>query len=140
MSATEEVPPGILDLLRIFLAARSRGENAVLVLETRAKTIFTKYKIAETAAGEPAATNTPLVRKRNKNPARVKRFKLRLEKFLKNKEEDKNQAEAGLGSHEAGTPVCSLVIDLDKEKVGLDGRSVDAGQTSPIPPGCIDNG
>ena len=34
-----------------------------------------------------------------------------------------------MGSHAAGAPVCRLVI----EKVGLDDRSVDAGQTSPIP-------
>ena len=33
-----------------------------------------------------------------------------------------------MGSHAAGAPVCRLVI----EKVGLDDRSVDAGQASPI--------
>jgi hypothetical protein len=38
-----------------------------------------------------------------------------------------------MGSHAAGAPVCRLVIDVDKENVGLDGRPVDAGQTSPIP-------
>ena len=38
-----------------------------------------------------------------------------------------------MGSHAAGAPVCGLVIDMDKENVGLDGRPVDAGQTSQIP-------
>jgi hypothetical protein len=103
MSNTEEVPPGIIDLIGIFLAARSRGEDATLVLETRAKTISTKYKSAETSAGAPAATNTPLVRKRKMNPIRVQRSRIRLEKFMKKKEEDKNQAGVGLGSHAAGT-------------------------------------
>ena len=119
-----------MDLLRIFLAARSRGEDAVLVLETRNQTISAKYKSAETASGAPAATNTPLVRKRRKNPARVQRSRLRLETFMKRKEDEKNQAET---SHAAGRPVDRLVIDLDKDKVGLDGRSVEAGQASPIP-------
>ena len=78
-----------MDLLKIFLGARSRGENAVLILETRGKTIST--------------TNTPLSKKGRKNPARVERSQLRLEKFMK-KKEDKNQAESSLGNQAAGSP------------------------------------
>ena len=55
MSSTQ-VPPGVMELLKIFLAARSRGEDSVLILDTRRKTISTKYRTAENAVGAPAAT------------------------------------------------------------------------------------
>ena len=35
----EDVPPRMLDLLRMFLAASSRGEHTVLVLESRKSAI-----------------------------------------------------------------------------------------------------
>ena len=73
MSSTQEVPPGVMDLLKIFLAARSRGEDAVLVPDTRKKTLFTNYRSEENAVGEPAALNTPALKKRSKNSARVER-------------------------------------------------------------------
>ena len=58
-------------------------------METRGKTIST--------------TNTPLSKKGRKNPARVERSQLRLEKFMK-KKEDKNQAESSLGNQAPGSP------------------------------------
>ena len=127
MSSTQEVPPGVMDLLRIFLAARSRGEDAVLILETRRKTLSTKYRSDENSAGAPAATNTPPLKKRSKNPARVERSRLRLEKFIKKKADDKNQAENSLVSPAVGTPSRRLIIDLEGD------RSVGSGLASPIP-------
>ena len=122
MSSTQEVPPGVMEMLKIFLAARSRGEDAVLILETRRKTLSAKYRSAEKAAGAPAATNTPALKKRRKNPARVERSGLRLEKFMKKKADDKNQA--------VGSSPSRLVIGLDKQEGELGGR---AGPPSPIP-------
>ena len=51
MSSDQEVPAGVLDLLRIFLAARSRGEDAILILETRKRNISTKYRSSEGKRG-----------------------------------------------------------------------------------------
>ena len=59
----EDVPPRMLDLLRMFLAASSRGEHTVLALESRKGTIKTKYRCVENLAGIPASpsitTNIP---------------------------------------------------------------------------------
>ena len=129
MSSTQEVPPGVMKLLKIFLAARSRGEEAVLILETRRKTLSTKYRSAENSAGAPAATNTPALKKRRKNPARVERSRLRLEKFMKKKADEMNQAENSSGNQAVGSSPSRLVIDLDKQEGELGGR---AGPPSPI--------
>ena len=84
---TQDVPPGVMDLLRIFLAASSRGEEAALILETRRKVISSKFRSVESTAGVPAApTNNSLARKK-KNPARARRSRLRLEAFMKRKVE-----------------------------------------------------
>jgi hypothetical protein len=78
-----DVSPQVLDLLRMFLNANSRGEQSVLVLETRNSTLATKYRTVETLTGASATTRT-----RKKNPARARRTKLRLEEFQKKKEEE----------------------------------------------------
>ena len=52
------VPPRVMELLKIFLAASSRGEQAVLVVETKARTLTTKLRNVECVAGVPAHTNT----------------------------------------------------------------------------------
>ena len=91
MSSTQEVPPGVMEMLKIFLAARSRGEDAVLILETRRKTLSAKYRSAENAAGSSAAKNTPALKKRRKNQARVERSRLWIETFMKKKTDDKNR-------------------------------------------------
>ena len=78
------VPPRVMDLLRIFLVASSRGEEAVLTLETSKKAISTKYRSVESPAEVPAApNNTTLPKKKKKNPARAKRSRLRLEEYIK---------------------------------------------------------
>jgi hypothetical protein len=48
---SETLPPRVMDLLKMFLAVSSRGEQAVLVLETRHKTLTTKFKSVEKVTG-----------------------------------------------------------------------------------------
>ena len=57
MNSEQDVPPRMLDLLRMFLAASSRGEHTVLVLESRRSTITTKYICVEKLTGVPASTS-----------------------------------------------------------------------------------
>ena len=59
-SDDQDVPQRLLDMLRIFLAASKRGDNAALILEIRNKDIITKYRSVEPAAGVSATTNTQL--------------------------------------------------------------------------------
>ena len=46
LTSAQDVPPRVMDLLRIFLAASSRGEEAVLTLKTSKKAISTKFRRA----------------------------------------------------------------------------------------------
>ena len=78
-----DVPPSVMDLLKIFLAASTRGEQAVLILESRKGTLSTKLRsLEEIVAGAPAPTAKPSV-KRRKNPARARRSQLRLKEFTR---------------------------------------------------------
>ena len=43
----QDVPHRVLDMVRMFLAASTRGDHAVLTLETRNKQLITKYRSAE---------------------------------------------------------------------------------------------
>ena len=56
------------------------------------------------------------MKKRRKNPARIERSQIRLEKFLKKKANDKNQAENSLGNQAVGSSPSRLVIDLNKQE------------------------
>ena len=78
----------LLLLLRIFLEATSRGEHALLVLESRNKKMTTKYRSEETLVGAPANTSKPTVPKKI-NPARARRSKLQLDKFIMKKTDQK---------------------------------------------------
>jgi hypothetical protein len=60
-------------LLKIFLDSSSRGEEAVLDLETRKKVISKKFRSDEKPAGVPAAPSNITFPKKKKNPARVSR-------------------------------------------------------------------
>ena len=81
-----------MDLLKIFLAASTRGEQAVLILESRNGTLSTKFRsLEEIVAGAPAPTAKPSV-KRRKNPARARRSQLRLEEFTRKTLEEKEKA------------------------------------------------
>ena len=46
-----DVPPRVLELLEAFLSASSRGEHALLILETRKTSISMKYRSVETFTG-----------------------------------------------------------------------------------------
>jgi hypothetical protein len=39
VTSLDDLPPSVMDLLRTFLAATSRGEQVILVLELKSKTI-----------------------------------------------------------------------------------------------------
>jgi hypothetical protein len=63
----QDVPPVVMGVLRIFLAYSSRGEEAVLVLETRKEVISTKFRSVESTVGvPPAPTNISLATKKKK--------------------------------------------------------------------------
>ena len=66
--SAQDVPHRVLDVLRTFLAASSRGEQTVLVLETRNCTLTKKYRNVETVAGAPASSPT---NRKKVNPARA---------------------------------------------------------------------
>ena len=66
----DDVPERVLDVLKTFLAASSRGEKAVLVLETQQKMVTTKYRSVETRPGSPV-TCADTTKKRRKTPARA---------------------------------------------------------------------
>ena len=87
---SQDLPSRVIEVLRIFLAASSRGEQAVLTLETRKGMLTTKYRSVETVAGVPATTSTSTTHKKM-NPARARRSRLRLEAFKNKKEEEKKQ-------------------------------------------------
>ena len=72
----------------IFLDARARGEQAVLVLETRNSALTTKYRTEATLTGAPATTRTI-----RKNPARARRSQLRLEAFREKKLQESTRNE-----------------------------------------------
>ena len=46
--SVQDVPQGVLDMVRMFLASSTRGDHTVLTLETRNQQIFTKYRSVET--------------------------------------------------------------------------------------------
>ena len=82
----QDVPPRVMEMLRIFLDASSRGEEACLVLETRKGQLTTKYRCVENVPGVPAAQTA-----KNVNPARARRSKARLEKFTRTKLAEKSR-------------------------------------------------
>ena len=49
LTSAQDVPPRVMDLLRIFLAASFRREEAVLTLKTSKKAISTKYRSVESS-------------------------------------------------------------------------------------------
>ena len=112
----EEIPTRVMEVLKIFLAASSRGEKAVLVLETQNKAVTTKYRSVDTVVGMPAPL--PSTSTRRQNPARVRRSRLRLEEFAKKKLEEKSKREKQQtsGSLASSTATNRLVMELDKKE------------------------
>jgi hypothetical protein len=132
VNCLEDLPIRVLDLLKIFLAASSRGEMAVLVLETRSKAVTTKYRSVDIVVGTPAHPTSTSTRRRT-NPARARRSQLRLEEFKRKKLEEKAKEEHQntLDSQAAGVSSSTtnrLVLELAKKE----DRPVGNGLTSPI--------
>ena len=131
-----EFPPTVLEVLRMILAAKSRGEKATLVLETRNGILITKFKCVETVSGAPTASTFPS-RKRKVNPARARRSQLRLEQFMekKNDENLRSQTTSKLQGQSVGKPA---VLCSEKEKMTPASKEEDnslesVGIVSPIP-------
>ena len=127
------VPNRVLDMVRMFLAPSTRGEHAVLILETKNQRLITKYRTVEKVAGASATANTPASHndKRNVNPAKARRSRLRLEEFKRRKEEEnqENQQETGIETvGDFSRNSCKLVVQLSKEE----NKAVETGPDSPI--------
>ena len=127
----ESIPPRVMDLLKMFLAACSRGEQAVLVLETRQRTLTTKFRSVEKVAGTQAPLTTPSTKKRRNNPARARRSQLRLEEFTRKKLEAQasvkdHQTDQDPGKEAAGVASSKLLLELP-------GKLPETGVLSPIP-------
>ena len=83
----KDVPPRVMEIVEIFLAASSRGVEASLVLETRMGKITTKYKSVESVAGVPTPISTPTAKKKM-SPARARRSKAGEVHIKKNRREE----------------------------------------------------
>jgi hypothetical protein len=81
LTIAQDVPPRVMYLLRIFLAASSRGKEAVLTLEISKKAIPTKYRSVEPQ--QPPKHNFA----KKKNPARARRSRLRWGNIRKGRSE-----------------------------------------------------
>ena len=114
----QDVPPRVMEMLRIFLDASSRGEEACLVLETRKGQLTTKYRCVENVPGVPAQTA------KNVNPARARRSKARLEKFTRTKLAEKSNF-AG----ETRTTPNKLILELETQPKD---NTVEMKEPSPI--------
>ena len=137
----EDVSPRVMELLRIFLAASSRDEHALLVLETRNGRLTTKYRSVEIVAGDSTTDSLTTKPKSKNNPARARRSRLRLEQFNKRKVEEKqtgtssgqqtgNQNVCELTAGDTSSSTNKLVIELANEQ-NMDGPVEKV--TSPIP-------
>ena len=107
------------------------GDHTVLTLETRNQQLFVNYNSVETVAGTSATANTPDSNKsrRKRNPARTRRSRLRLENFLRRKEEEKEQ-ETGtkIAAGDSSNTSSKLAVQLSNEKKD----TVEVGPHSPI--------
>ena len=91
-----DVSPRVLEMLVYFLSASTRGEHAVIILESRMKGINIKYRSVENETGSPATANNSNPSKKRMNPARARRSRARLEMFMQKKLKEK---EAASNSH-----------------------------------------
>ena len=114
----DDVTERMLDMVKMFLAASTRGDKTVLILESRNQKIFTKYRSMETVTG-PTATTSPSTTAtsstRRKNPSRAKRSRLRLEKFNQKKDDEKQQEIGSQSPTDSEATSTRLIIKLGKE-------------------------
>ena len=129
----QDVPERVLDMVRMFLAASTRGDTIVLILETRKQQLITKYRSVE-VAGASATATTPATNtnRRTVNPVRARRSRLRLEQFHRKKEEEKQklqqETERKSGTGDSSSSSSKLIVQLSKE----DNKIVETGPDSPI--------
>ena len=119
-TSVDGLPPSVLDLLRIFLAASSRGEQVSLVLESRSKAITSKYWCVEKVAGIPASTHTP-TRTKKKNPARLRRSKARQEAFFSKKQEEAKSSGNQMTAYSKPNKAAAaqqLLVQLESQQAG----------------------
>ena len=116
-----------MDVLKIFLAASSGGETAVLVLDTKNKAVTFMYSSVEPVAGKPVKPS-PSSRKRQ-NPARV-----RLEAFMHKKVEEKarNENQQAMDNPEVGAFSSNTTKRLVLELAKKNDTSVGTVPPSPI--------
>ena len=132
----QDVPQGMLDMMRMFLSASSPGQHAVLVLDSRNRIITTKYTCVENLVGTLANSNTSSVKKRN--AARERRSKLRLEKFMRKKKEASPEQQIGLQGLEHQSKFAvgesrQLILELSMEGKGGNKDVKTQQDVSPIP-------
>ena len=73
----------------MFLTASSRGEHVSLLLESRSKTLSSKYWSVEPLAGVPAdRITTSKNMKKRETPSRLRRSRLRQEEFFRKKQSE----------------------------------------------------
>ena len=111
-TSAQDVPLRVLEMVKIFLAASSRGERASLFLETRNGKFTTNYKSVETVAGVPATSN-PCTKEKKTNPARDRRSKTRLEEFMAKKIMDKQLTASGVNTPSEQS---KFVVELEPEQ------------------------
>ena len=108
------------------MATSSRGEEAVLILETRKNKLTTKYRSVELFVESPASTIPSTKPNRKVNPARAKRSKLRMELFTKRKLEEKQEEGSQelapaeevtcLATGDTSSTPNKLVLDMSKDR------------------------
>ena len=113
MISDQNAPPRSMEMLKIFLAASSRGDQAVLILETRKGTMTTKYRSVESLT---VPTSSPSSARRKNTPARARRSRQRLEEFnRKNLDEQKNaEMVENQVAGNTSSPTRKVVLDLPK--------------------------
>ena len=128
--SNQDVPQNVMDMVRIFLASSNRGEQSVLILESKDQQIITKYRSVERVAGASATPPPSRTTKRGWNPARARRSKLRLEAFQKKKEYDKeNKIGSKVAAGGSSSRSSQLVLNLEKQE----NKFEDSNIISPIP-------
>ena len=116
-----DVPPNVLEMLRMFLTASSRGDHVSLVLESRMNSLSTKYWSVQQPAGVPAQLKNKTTQKKKMNPSRLRRSRLRQEEFFqmkKNKATSGTQKAAELDQDASETR--QLVVQIEDQHLDTD--------------------
>ena len=125
-------PPRTLELFRMFLDASSKGVQAELLLETRRKTVTSKFWCVESFSGDPVEA-VPRKQKRKENPSRARRSRLRMEQFQIKKKKERSMVAGGPSTTISSDTSNEVVKVLDSSK-GVDRTAgPQIASISPIP-------